>query len=155
MKGYIDMDGKRCSVAHTTHTLHSNKENKTPINIRMRRTRHERNMKYCALAEMDAGTFYEKASSLYIQINPVDGMVLVVEKPSDTHRIRGFDDELQEMIVRDDLDTLLSKLKQVNGPLHISKKKQFLSVIKQYQKLNTPSDELRELMHEAKGYFEQ
>ena len=58
------------------------------------------------------------------------------------------------MVIKDELEKLLNLLRTIDGPIHVSKKKQFLSIIRGYQKLNNPSEVIQKMMYEAKSYFE-
>ena len=84
---------------------------------------------------------------------PNKNALIQIEIPEKTVMEKTLDDTLQEMIVTEDLTELILTLKKINGKLHISKKKAFLVIIKEYQKIKKPSNGMIELMKEAKSYF--
>jgi len=146
----IEKREDRCNALHTLHTLH---EKKDQVQIRMRKSLHKAFMKYCAITDMAAGQFYEQAGILFMDLNPPPEPNLLVVSKSKQHD-QGFEDSLQEMIVVDELEELLGKLRLVNGKIHRTRKKDFLGIVKEYKKVKTPSDNLQTLMREVKSYFD-
>ena len=138
--------------SYTTHTTHTTlHEERKPIQIRMRQSVHDAVGRYCG-KEMTYGQFYEEAAILFMDLNPVNGALLIVEKPK--QHDPSFEDSLQEMIIIDEIEELLDNLRRINGKIHYKRKKDFLGIVKQYQKIKVPSDRLQRLVREAKSYFE-
>lgn len=139
--------------SYTTHTTHTTlHEERKPIQIRMRQSVHDSVGRYCG-KEMTYGQFYEEAAMLFMDVNPKPlphNITLVRLERHD----QGFEDSLQEMIVVDELEELLGKLRLVNGKIHRTRKKDFLGIVKEYKKVKTPSENLQTLMREAKSYFD-
>jgi len=148
VKEYREIDRLQNSTVHTVHTVH---EKRVPIEIRMRKSIHDAVGRYIRNS-MTHGQFYEEAAILFMDINPpLNSAPITVIRLE--NKDQSLDDALQEMIVLDVLTVFLERLRQIKGVIHVSNKKNFRGIIKEYQKVKSPSDNLIKLMKEAKSYF--
>jgi len=141
-----------CSAIHTLHTLHGKNE---PINIRMRKSFHEAFMRYCNLTGMKAGRFYEQAGLLFMDINPIDGVMIVVENTENGSVQTSIEDKMTEIIIIGELEEWLEIVRPLVNQgveLHKSKIKSLRQIVRETKNLNTRSDKLNQLLQEALEY---
>lgn len=114
---------------------------------------------YCGIAQLNIGEFYERAALLFMDLNPVNWVVLNVEMPQTRERESSLDDRVQELICIERVDKFVKNLKQLRSKgverFHITKKEEFLKILKECRKVKNRSDELDELIQEAVSFFEQ
>ena len=145
----IEIDKKSYSTVHTVHTVHSNSEKRTSVQIRMRKSIHETASRYCAFARMNIGQFYEEAVILFMDLNPMDGTLLIVER---NERESCLDDQIEEVILIDEFEDAMRVLSP-ERKLHINKKKRLAKLLRRCQKLNQRGERLEELMKTAVSYL--
>lgn len=150
----IERREEECSVAHTPHTLHNNKEQRHPINIRIRRSIHNIFMEYCG-TDMTAGQFYEEAGILFMDLNPKDRSIFIVEKPQRNNlSVKG---RMLTMICTQELEDVIPVLKRLtdNGrKIHKNLLERLSKTFDKCYKINTPNAELKVLIEEALKYVE-
>lgn len=143
----IEIDRDRYSTVRTVHTVHTIKEKRLPIEIRLRKSIHSNVMTYCALARMTAGQFYEEAAILFMDLNPVEGAVLIVEKPNKEDP--SLKDRMLELMLIPELERWIGSTENVSGKLHPNKIKRLYKIIEQSGKIYNKSDKMQELLEEA------
>lgn len=115
----------------------------------MRRSIHNVVAKYCG-KDMTFGQFYEEAAILFMDWNQKEYTPLLVSK---TERVvDDLDEQIQEIICIDDLETFFKPLKP-GMRLHVNKKKKLFKLLKECKKVNNRGDRLEELMKEALSYL--
>lgn len=144
----------QCNALHTLHTLHKQEKN-YQIQVRMKQSAHKAFMRYCALAGMTAGTFYEKAGVMFMDLNPVDGAVIVIERP--VTRDLSMKDRVLTLMCVQEFEALLPTLKRMKEK-GVSFNKKFLTKINRmfdkYFKISSPGDEVKELAEEVLTYLD-
>jgi len=146
-----------CNAVHTVHTVHSNSERRRPIEVRMRGAIHKTVGRYCGFAEITIGQFYEEAAILFMDLNPVNGSLFVVEKPEKRVNDNGFEERMGELICIDELEDFIErvdKIKNSGVEIHRSNVKTLLKILKNCNKISQRSQHLETLMSAAMSYFE-
>ena len=151
----IEIEKNQCTVMGTVRTVHGSHKNKrSPTEIRMRKMIHKTFMKYCALAGMTGGEFYEKAGILYMDVNPVGNINIMVEFP--VEKRRSSKDKISSLVCMREL----SKLIPILCDNHNSEKEHHENLLEKlesacvkYEKIKNPTEELEELMSEALSYL--
>lgn len=152
-KDDIEREESMCTVPYTVHTVHSSKERRLPVEIRMRRSIHDTVGEYCG-KDMTYGQFYEEAAILFMDINPKSGMSLNVINPQmDENTI---EDRMDELICIGNLEDFIRDVKRCisaggNG-LHHSKIKKLRKIINECKKINNRGEKLNKLINEALNY---
>lgn len=139
---------KQCSV-HTTHTtLHKNEERK-PIQIRMRKSVHKTVGGYIEKT-MSYGVFYERAAILYMDVNPVDRTILVINgAESET---TDLDQLMLIMECTQELEEMLIRLKRMISQGVKFQKKTLADLRKVFakcRKVKNKSDDMETMIREA------
>jgi len=145
---------KRCSVYTTHTTLHNNKEERIPVQIRMRRSVHKVVGNYIKKT-MSYGQFYEEAAILFMDINPKEFSPLVVEK-LERPRQNGVQGRMQELVCVDEFTEfveLLGRDNPDNQRLRSIRRGQFIELLKKCEKIKTWGDQLVALIEEVETYF--
>ena len=103
---------------------------------------------------MSYGQFYEEAAILFMDINPKEFNPLVVEKPSRHNNIK---DEMQEFICLEDMREFVVRLKKDdpdNTHLLRARRKNFIELLNDCNKVKIWGDELIALVIKARSHFE-
>lgn len=149
---YIEREEKPCNALHTLHTLH---EKNDQIQVRMRKSLHRGFMKYCALTNMTAGQFYERAGVLYIDLNPPPaGNLLIISEPEQRTNLR---DRMMNQMCVQELQGLVDSLDSYHAQSLPYPKKVMEGLCRVFDKsykIVNPSDELNALVEEALKYVE-
>jgi len=141
------------TTPHTPHTLHP-PEKREPTQIRLRRSIHEAVAKYCGLERIMIGQFYEEAAIMFMDLNPPKAAppIMVVQRGE---RGQSLDEELQEIICVDELRDFLEGVRQLKNSLHVTRKKEGITILKNCNKVNNRGEELEALMREAILYIKR
>jgi len=146
-----------CNAYNAYNALHQEKRDNHCV--RLRPSIHKAVKGYCGIAQLNIGEFYERAALLFMDLNPVNWVVLNVEMPQTRERESSLDDRVQELICIERVDKFVKNLKQLRSKgverFHITKKEEFLKILKECRKVKNRSDELDELIQEAVSFFEQ
>lgn len=134
------------SSVYTTHTTLHGKEERMPIQVRMRRSIHNAVVRYCGAAGINIGKFYESSVIQMMMLEPVEFTPLLVIKPEP--RENNLDDQIEEVILIDELQEVV-KLLPPEKKLHVLHKKKLAKLLKRCQKLNQRGDPLEKLMKEV------
>jgi len=104
---------------------------------------------------MTYGQFYEEAAILFMDLNPKDFSPLVVEQLA-RPRQNGVQDRMQELVCIDEamelVELLISDNPENQRKRH-SRRKQFIELLKNCNKIKTWGDTLISLIEEAETYF--
>lgn len=150
----IEREESRHNTLHTLHTLHSNKERRSNISIRMRKSIHETAMKYCALTNMTAGELYEESVILFMDINPPPVMRLNVIKQN--HEPNSLKDKMLNAICVEDMQGVIPNLRRrhrENLDIPKSQLKYLMKLFEKCRKVEKPTKELNNLIEEALDYL--
>jgi len=146
-----------CNAVHTVHTVHSNSEKRRPIEVRMRDAIHKTVGRYCDFAEITIGQFYEEAAILFMDLNPINGTLLVVEKLEkrvDDNDLEARVSDLFYIVELEDFIERVDEIKRSGVNIHRSNIKKLLNILKDCKKINNRSERLDTLMNQALSYFE-
>lgn len=155
-EGCKEREENECSVLHTLHTLHHN-EKRDVQSIRMKKSIHGVVSRYCGFAEMNVGQFYEEAAILFMDLNPVNGSLLVVNSPEKRMKENNFEGRMLELVCIDELEDFIErvdKIKRGGVEIHRSNIKTLLKILKACNKISQRSQHLETLMSTAMSYFE-
>ena len=106
---------------------------------------------------MTAGQLYEEAVILFMDLNPVIGSPLVIEKPEGRARNNDFEARMSELICIDEMEDFVERvdgIKRSGVEIHRSNIKKLLKILKECNKIKNRSQRLEALMDKAMSYFE-
>lgn len=146
----IEREIDHCTVYSTHSTVHS-KEKRESIQIRMRKSIHDAVGNYCGKT-MTYGQFYEEAAILFMDINPKDGMLLVVEKPNKEDS--SLKDKMLELILIPELERWVESTRDFSGKIHPNKLKTLYKIIEKSTKIYNKSEKMQSLLEEAVNLVE-
>ena len=146
---------KQSSVTHSLHTLHDS-EKKEPRSFRIKPSQYKAISRYARLSESTIGDVVVNACYLLMEIEPVNGNVFIVEKP---HRNihKNIQSDMQEFICIDDMQDFIEKLEKDdtnNQRLMKIRRKAFIELLKDCNKVKIWGEELSDLVIKARSYFE-
>jgi len=138
-----------CNAYNAYNAVHNEKRDNHCI--RLKPSIHKAVRGYCGIAQLNIGELYEKAALLFMDLNPVDWIILNVEKPNE--RRTSLDDELQEIICIEKLEKFIEEVADFKHRLHVNRKDELLKLLKECRKVKKRSPELDALMDEVMTYF--
>ena len=138
-----------CNAYNAYNAVHNEKRDNHCI--RLKPSIHKAVRGYCGIAQLNIGELYEKAALLFMDLNPVDWIILNVEKPNE--RRTSLDDELQEIICIEKLEKFIEEVADFKHRLHVNRKDELLKLLKECRKVKKRSSELDALMDEVMTYF--
>jgi len=153
-----DEDTPRVSQDRSKNTCNAynaynayNNEKRDNHCVRLKPSIHKAVKGYCGISRITIGEFYEKAAILYMDLNPVNWMILNVERPIE--RASSLDEELQEIICIEKLEKFIEEVAPFKHRLHVNRKEEILKLLKESRKVNKRSPELEALISEVMSYI--
>jgi len=116
----------------------------------MRRSIHRNAMKYCAMLDITAGQLYEESIIMFMDLNPVTGLDIVVERPS--RATPSVVDKLSSLVCLQELSKLVLVLKQNHEEgreNHQNLLKKLKKTLSKYERIKHPTKELVGLVDEV------
>ena len=139
----------QCNAYNAYNAYNDIQEKRDNHCIRLRASIHKAVKQYCGSAQINIGQLYEEAAIMFMEVYPVAGNVLIVDKKD---RENNLDDQIDEIILIDELQDALKTLNP-ERKLHLVKKKKLAKLLKRGRRLNHRGELLEELMKEAIGYL--
>ena len=152
-KKSIGMNENVCNALQ--YSTYSTQEKNSQIQIRALKSYHEKFMDYCRRANMTAGNFYKNAGILYMQVNPIDGAIIVVEKSNNNRR--SLKNRTANITCIYELNEVLPPLRKADKEgydIHQKLLKRTIQALDKSDKIQNKSDELISLIEEALSYIE-
>jgi hypothetical protein len=152
---YREIEIDQCNAYNAYNAYNHIKEKRDNHCIRLRPSIHTAVKNYCG-RDMSIGQFYEEAAILFMDVNPSDRTVLVVERP-ERPRQNNIKDEMKSFVCLDSMRDFVEKIEEDdtdNLRLLKIRREKFIELLNDCDKIKTWGDELNELIVKARSHFD-
>ena len=140
------------SVVTTLPTLPI-KESRLPYSFKIRKSIYKSATKYRGLSGMNWREFLERSLIQYMEVNPIDGLLVMVNSPE--NRKVNRDDRMLDIICVGEVESFIKEVKPLveqGCKLHKSKAVKLFKILNKSKKIKNMSNKLDKLLDEALEY---